>query len=78
MYQTNIINKIYDIFFFIPLSEATQKLPGTDIKIDVKTGYENLLKYYTSGNFTGTEAFELGTELADSYYKEVNNLFILI
>ena len=52
-------------------SETTQKLPGTDIKIDVKTGYENLLKYYTSGNFTGNEAFDLGTELAESYYKEV-------
>ena len=41
----------------------------------MKTGYDNLLKYYTSGNYTGTQAFDLGTSLADSYYKEVTIIF---
>ena len=51
--------------------DATQNLPGTDKPINVTAGYKRLLAYYTSGNYTGDNAFEVGMKLADSYYKEV-------
>ncbi|XP_066927673.1 uncharacterized protein [Clytia hemisphaerica] len=54
--------------------DATQKLPGTKTPINVTAGYKRLLAYYTSGNYTGDNAFEVGTKLADSYYKEVEEL----
>jgi len=50
-------------------------LPDDGPKIDVKEGYKNFLMYYTSGNFTGDEAYQLGERLVRSYYEQVFNLF---